>query len=250
MSRAESSTEHLGAGAAAFATTHWSVVLAVGQEDSTQAMVALEKLCRTYWYPLYAYVRRRGYPEHDAQDLIQGFFALLLRSQALQRVVPGHGKFRSFLLTALNRFLHNEHDREQAQKRGGGQPVISLDALEAEQRYRLEPPDAETPEKLFERRWAIAVLDGAMARLDQQFVSAGKGPWFAQLRGLLVEGAERRSYAEVAAHLGMSEDAVRKAVQRLRHSFRRATREELAQTVATAADIDEELRHLWNALAS
>ena len=250
MRNAESSTEDIGARAAAFATTHWSVVLAAGHENSSQALSALETLCRAYWYPLYAYVRRRGHAEADAQDLIQGFFAHLLKHQALQKVEAGRGRFRSFLLASLNHFLADQYDRQQAQKRGGGQSHFSLDALEAEQRYQIEPVDGETPEKLFERRWAVAVIDGAMARLEQEFASAGKSPWFEQLRGFLVEGAERGSYAEVAARLDMSEDAVRKAAQRLRHSFRRAVREELAQTVATPADVDEELRHLWSALAS
>jgi len=238
------------ANAGQFATTRWSVVLAAGQDDSALALAALETLRRAYWYPLYAYVRRRSYGEHDAQDLTQGFFAHLLQREAFGAVVPGRGRFRSFLLASLNHFLADQHDRQQAQKRGGGQPDFSLDALEAERRYQIEPADGETPEKLFERRWAIAVIDGAMARLQQEFASAGKGPWFEQLRGFLVEGAEGRSYAEVAARLDMSEDAVRKAAQRLRHSFRRAVREELAQTVATPADVDEELRHLWSALSS
>jgi RNA polymerase sigma-70 factor (ECF subfamily) len=233
-----------------FAATRWSVVLAAGHDDSALALAALETLCRAYWYPLYAYVRRRGYGEHDAQDLTQGFFAHLLQREAFGAVAPGRGRFRSFLLASLNHFLADQHDRQQAQKRGGGQPDFSLDALEAERRYQIEPVDEETPDKLFERRWAIAVIDGAMARLEQEFASAGKGRWFEQLRGFLVEGPEGRSYAEVAARLDMSEDAVRKAAQRLRHSFRRAVREELAQTVATPADIEEELRHLWNALSS
>jgi len=240
----------LVAEAGQFATTRWSVVLAAGRDDSAVALAALETLCRAYWYPLYAYVRRRGHAEHDAQDLTQGFFAHLLQREVFGAVVPGRGRFRSFLLASLNHFLADQHDRQQAQKRGGGETDFSLDALEAERRYQIEPVDGETPETLFERRWAIAMIDGAMARLEQEFASAGKGPWFEQLRGFLVEGAEGQSYAEVAAHLDMTEDAVRKAAQRLRHSFRRAIREELAQTVATPADIEEELRHLWSALSS
>ena len=235
---------------AQFSTTHWSVVLAAGQEDSALALAALETLCRTYWYPLYAYVRRRGYGEYDAQDLTQGFFEDLLARKAFAAVVPGRGKFRSFLLASLNHYLAGQHARQQAQKRGGGQSHFSLDALEAERRYQIEPVDGETPEKLFERRWAIAVIDRAMARLEQEFASAGQSLRFEQLRGLVVEGAERQSYAEVAARLGMSEAAARRAVQRLRRSFRRAIREEIAQTVPTSSEIEEELRHLWSALSS
>jgi len=233
-----------------FATTHWSVVLKVGQEDSAQAILALEQLCRTYWYPLYAYVRRLGYTEHDAQDLIQGFFVLLLKRQALHNLVPGRGKFRSFLLTALNRFLHDEHDRRQAQKRGGGQPVISLDAQEAEQRYRMEPPDTETPEKLFDRRWAMTLIDGALHRLQQKYAADNNAPLFEQLRGYIVEGRDNRPYAEVARQIGINEDAVKKAVQRLRRRFRETVLEEIAQTVHSRDDIDGELRHLLSVLSS
>ena len=250
MRNAESSSEDIGARAAAFTTTHWSVVVAAGHEDSSQARAALETLCRTYWYPLYAYVRRRGQSEHDAQDLIQGFFALLLQRQALQKVEPGRGKFRSYLLTALNHFLIDEHDRQQAQKRGGGQAVISLDAHEAEQRYRLEPSDTETPEKLFDRRWALALIDGAMERLQQEFVADNNTLLFQQLRGFIVDGADNRPYAEVAQQVGMSEEAVKKAVQRLRRRYREAIREEIAQTVATRSEIEEELRHLVSVLSS
>ncbi len=214
------------------------------------AGAALETLCRTYWYPLYAYVRRRGYSEHDAEDLIQGFFTVLLKRQALENVTPGRGKFRSFLLTALNHFLHDEHDRQQAQKRGGGQPVISLDAQFAEQRYLLEPPNTETPEKLFERRWAMTVIDGAMDRLQEAFAADHKTSLFEHLRGFIVDGVESRTYAQVAQQVGMSEEAVKKTIQRLRRRYREAIREEIAETVATATEIDEELRHLVSVLSS
>ncbi len=233
-----------------FATTHWSVVLAAGQSDSDQAADALEKLCRAYWYPLYGYIRRRGCGEQDAQDLTQGFFALLLQRKALRGVVPGKGKFRSFLLVALNHFLADEHERAQAQKRGGGQQIISFDAAEAEERYRLEPRHSETPEKLFERRWAITLLDGALRRLEQEFVAAGKAALFAGLRGVLLEDGETRPYAALGAEIGMSEGAIKKAAQRLRRRYQEIIREEIAQTVATPAEIEEELRHLCAALAT
>jgi RNA polymerase sigma-70 factor (ECF subfamily) len=233
-----------------FTTTHWSVVLRVGQEDSTQAMAALEQLCRTYWYPLYAYVRRRGCTEHDAQDLIQGFFAILLKREGLHKVVPGRAKFRSYLLTALNHFLIDEHDRQHAQKRGGGQPVVSLDAQEAEQCYRLEPHDTETPEKLFERRWAVTVTESALARLEREYRAAGKPELFEDLYDFLVASDRGRPYAEVAASVGQTEDALKKAVQRLRQRYQELVRDEIAQTVSTASEIEEELRFLRSVLSS
>jgi RNA polymerase sigma-70 factor (ECF subfamily) len=225
-------------------------VLAAGHSSAPGASGALEKLCGTYWYPVYAYVRRRGHGMHDAQDLTQGFFAHLLQRQAFRGVVPGRAKFRSFLLASLNHFLDDERDRQRAQKRGGGQPILSFDAPEAEQRYRIEPVDAETPERLFERRWAITVLDGAMARLEQEFVAAGKGPLFETLREFIVEGAAGRPYAQVAVPLGMTEEAVKKAVQRLRRRYGQAIREEIAHTVATASEIEAELRDLWSVLGA
>lgn len=250
MKADESSTGAARAGPGTFTTTHWSVVLAAGQEDSTLARQALEKLCRIYWFPLYAYLRRRGCTEHDAQDLTQGFFAHLLQRAAFGAVAPGRGKFRSFLLASLNHFLADQFDRQQAQKRGGGKSDFSFDVLQAEQHYQTEMVDGETPETLFERRWAIAVLDAAMARMKGEYESAGKGRLFEQLAGYLVAGVERRPYAEVAPTLGLNDEAARKAVQRLRQSFRKAIREEIAQTVASPAEVDEELRHLWSVLSS
>lgn len=244
MSGIESSTENVAARAGVFATTHWSVVLAAGQLDSTRAMVALEKLGQAYWYPLYDYVRQRGYTEHDAEDLIQGFFFVLLKRQALHKVVQGRGKFRSFLLTMLNHFLADEHDRHQAQKRGGGQSPISLDAQEAEHRYQLEPKDGETPERLCERSWATTLIDRALEKLRQDYEAEGKRPLFEQLRCFVVAGAESPRYAELGPRLGLSEDAVRKAVKRLQARYGKAIREEIAQTVNTVSEIDEELRYL------
>ena len=250
MSDDDSDQPDMPARHSVFATTHWSVVLAVGHEDSALAMEALERLCQTYWYPLYAYLRRRGYAEHDAQDKIQGFFALLLKRQSLQKMKRGGGKFRSYLLTALNHYLIDEHNRGQAQKRGGGQPVLSLDTQDAEQHYQLEPQDHRTPEVLFERRWALTVIDAAMARLEMEFAADGKISQFERLRGFIVAGVDNRPYAEVAEQIGMSEEAVRKAVQRLRRGYRDAVREEIAQTVATVSEIEEELRYLLAVLSS
>src|SRR5881628_1700770 len=148
-----------------FATTHWSVVLAAKEGDSSSVQDALEKLCRTYWYPIYAYLRRRGCGEHDAQDLTQGFFAQLLERRSIQGVEREKGKFRSFLLASLNYYVADERDRANAQKRGGGRQILSFDAQEAEQRYRLEPMDERSPDKLFEHRWAMTLLDQVLARL-------------------------------------------------------------------------------------
>jgi RNA polymerase sigma-70 factor (ECF subfamily) len=235
-------------GSASFRTTHWSTVLAAGRKDSAIAAAALEKLCRAYWYPLYAFVRRRGSSKHDAEDLTQGFFAQLLRREAFGSVAPGQGRFRSFLLTSLKNYLGDEHDRARAQKRGGGQPTVSFDAGEAEQRYRLEPVTTETPETLFERRWAITLTESALTRLEQEYAEAGKTAQFEQLHVFLVEGASATPYAEMATRLGMTEEAVKKAVQRLRRRYQDAIRAEIAETVATASEVEEELSYLWTAL--
>lgn len=227
-----------------FATTHWSVVRAAGEPGSSQADAALEKLCRTYWYPLYAYIRRRGYSEHDAQDLAQEFFARLLEKNYPGQADPRKGKFRSFLLLTLNHFLSDERARACAQKRGGGQAVMSLDAQAAEGRYRLEPVDEATPEKTFERRWAQAVLEQAVARLRQEYTASGKGRLFDVLQHFQPGEQPTLSYAEAAAQLGASEGAVKTLIHRLRQRHQQLVREEIAHTVATAAEVDEELRHL------
>jgi RNA polymerase sigma-70 factor (ECF subfamily) len=213
---------------------------------------ALEKLCRTYWYPLYVYLRRRGCGEQDAQDLAQGFFAQLLERRAIQGVEREKGKFRSFLLASLNYFLADERDRAKAQKRGGGREVLSLDAQEAEQRYRLEPVDERSPEKVFEYRWAMTLLDQVLARLGQEFTEAGKRELFERLQAFLVEGTGETGeiYAEVAQEVGLTEEAVKKAVQRMRRRYHQLFRDEIAQTLASPAELDEELRHLRAVLSS
>ena len=231
-----------------FATTHWSVVLAAGEADTPQSSAALEKLCRTYWYPIYAYLRRRGYGEHDAQDLTQGFFAQLLERRSIQSVEREKGKFRSFLLASLNYYVADERDRANAQKRGGGREVLSLDVQEAEQRYRLEPVDERSPEKIFEHRWAMTLLDQVLVRLGQEFAEAGKRELFERLQAFLVEGTGERTYAEVAREMGMTEEAVKKAAQRMQRRYHQLFREEIAQTVASPAEVDEELRHLCQVL--
>jgi DNA-directed RNA polymerase specialized sigma24 family protein len=235
---------------ATFATTHWSVVVTAGQPDSPEAAAALEKLCRTYWFPLYAYVRRRGYSEHDGQDVTQGFFAHLFEHRSLNRVDREKGRFRSFLLASLNYFLADQWDRASAQKRGGGREIFSLDAQQAEERYRLEPADERSPDKLFERRWAMTLLDQVLARLAQEFSDAGKSELFNRLRPFLVEGTGEKTYAETAREGGTTEEALKKAVQRMRRRYHQLFREEIAQTVASPDEVEEELRHLCAVLSS
>ena len=233
-----------------FATTHWSVVLAAGSIAAPQVTTALEKLCQTYWYPLYAYLRRRGHSEHDAQDLTQGFFAHLLERRAFERVDRDKGRFRSFLLASMNYFLSNERDRAMAQKRGGGHTVVSLDADDAEQRYRLEPVDMRTPENIFEHRWAMTLLDQVLVRLNEEFICADKDELFDHLKPFLVEADGEQTYAEAARQTSLSEDAFKKAVQRMRRRYHELFREEIAQTVASPDEVEEELRHLCAVLGS
>jgi RNA polymerase sigma-70 factor (ECF subfamily) len=233
----------------AFVTTHWSVVLSARKKDSPQSAAALETLCRTYWYPLYAYVRRQGHSPPDAQDLTQGFFARLLEKDYLKAAAREKGRFRTFLIVALKRFLANEWDRARAQKRGGGQVALSLDTELAEQRYRVEPVEGSTAEKVFERRWALTLLDRTMMRLRQEFGGAGKSEEFDRLKVCLTAERGEISYAEIAKGLGMTEGAARVAVHRLRKRFRDIFREEIAHTVSGPEEIEEEVRYLMGALA-
>ncbi|MBI2924631.1 MAG: sigma-70 family RNA polymerase sigma factor [Verrucomicrobia bacterium] len=227
-----------------FTTTHWSVVLAAGSGDSPQATAALEQLCRTYWYPLYAFVRRRGLSPEDAQDLVQEFFARRLAKDYVARADPQKGKFRSFLLAGVERLLCDERDKANRLKRGGGQTVISLDAQAAEDRYRLEPADEHTPEQLYERSWATALLERAARRLQEEYAAAGKAELFEQLTEFRLDVAEQRAYADVAARLGLSESAVKSAIHRLRQRHQELVREEIAQTLADPAELEEEVRYL------
>lgn len=232
------------AGSAQFTTTHWSVVLAAGRQDSAQAADALETLCRTYWYPLYAFLRRRGCGPEDAQDVVQDFFVQLLRKNYPARADRAKGRFRTFLLHALVQFLADRREQATALKRGGGQVVISLDAEAPEARYQLEPPDLLTPDKLYERRWAQAILDRALNRLRTEFVAAGKEATYAVLHAFEPGEQLRLSYAEAAVRLGVSEAAVKSLIHRMRRRHRELVREEIAHTVPTVAEIDDELRHL------
>lgn len=233
-----------------FATTHWSVVLAAGNRQSLEATVALERLCETYWYPLYAYIRRRGYSAHDAEDLTQSFFGHLLERHALHRVSPAKGKFRSFLLASLNYFLADQFDRRSAQKRGGGQTFIPLEVRDAEDRFRFEPVDLCSPDKLFERRWALTLLDRVLVRLKDEFAEAGKSAQFERLSVYLVRKSGESTYAEAARELNQTEHAVKKAIQRMRQRLYALFREEVANTVATAAEVEDELRYLCQVIAA
>jgi RNA polymerase sigma-70 factor (ECF subfamily) len=234
---------------AVFATTHWSVVLAAREAHSSQAATALETLCRTYWPPLYAFIRREGHGVEDAQDLTQEFFARLVEKDWLNHLHHQRGKFRSFLLTFLKHFLSDERDRARAQKRGGGQPMISLDQFEGEERDGLGPVDTLTADQVFERRWAHAVLHQAVERLRDEYVRAGQSVLFDHLKDL--EPGERgaRSHAELGAQWGMTEAAVKSAVHRMRRRHQELLREDIAHTVGDPAEIQEEIRHLLDVLA-
>ena len=230
-----------------FATTQWTMVLHAGRSDSTNARNALAQLCLSYWYPLYAYVRRRGNSPADAEDLTQGFFTRLLELNSLADVRREKGKFRSFLLASLNHYLSDEWDRARAQKRGEGR-VVSLDGDLAEERFSHEPADALTPEKLFDKKWALTLLESVVQKLQGEYELAGKGALFLALR-FSIAGDADEPYAKLAADLGMNEPALRVAVHRLRQHYRQLLREEIARTVATEAEVEGEIQHLFQALA-
>jgi RNA polymerase sigma-70 factor (ECF subfamily) len=227
-----------------FATTHWSVVLNAGRSETTSGRDALAVLCETYWYPLYAYVRRQGRSPHDAEDLTQEFFARLLESESLAGVSPEKGKFRTFLLVAMKRFLANEWHRANSQKRGGGLFRVPLQGHTAETRYIAEPVEPLTAEKLYERRWALTLLERVLERVADEFKTAAKGELFEKLKPHLMAEKGTISYAEAAAGSGMNEGAFKVAVHRLRRRFRELFREEVAHTVVGPEEIDEETRHL------
>jgi RNA polymerase sigma-70 factor (ECF subfamily) len=235
-------------GTPAFATTHWSVVLMARGGEETGATEALEKLCRAYWYPLYAHVRRRGHDPHEAQDLTQAFFERLLNRGFLRAVDRNKGRFRTFLLTALDHFLANERRRAWARKRGGGKTHFSLDDESVEDRYRQEPQHEETAERLFERQWALTVLENSMRRLEAECAAAGKAALFAALQPLLGGDRADRPHSVLAAQLGLTENALNLALLRLRRRYGELVREEIAQTVARPEEVDEELRHLMECI--
>lgn len=226
-----------------FPTTRWSVVLVAG-EDPDGARDALSSLCEAYWDPLYSFVRRRGFEPDDAKDLTQGFFLSLLERDDLRKLHPDAGRFRSFLCASVRHFISNEMNRAKALKRGGGVVTISFDAEEAEKRYRLEPRDDRDPEKVFERRWAFTVLRRAEQRLAREWKESGRKESFEELRPLVAGGGPHGSYAGIAAEIGISEDALKMRIHRLRRRFGRLVRDEIAETVADPAEVDDELRYL------
>jgi len=226
-----------------FATTHWSVILTAAKDEKPEAAAALAALCRTYWYPLYAFVRRQGFGPEEAQDLTQEFFARLLARKSLAEVAPHKGKFRSFLLVALRHFLSDERDRASAAKRGGGAKVLSLDADEAEGRYKLEPIERLDAEKIYEHRWAMTLLSQAWTRLREECAGQGKLAQFERLAEFVAGEAEVTCVA-AASELGLTESAMRSAVHRLRERYRALIREEIALTVSAPNEVDEELRCL------
>jgi RNA polymerase sigma-70 factor (ECF subfamily) len=233
----------------AFVTTHWSVVLTAGRSDTTRARDALARLCQTYWYPLYAYVRRLGNSPPDAQDLTQEFFARLLEKNYLAGADESRGRFRSFLLAALKHFLANEWDKARAQKRGGGQIPISIDLGTAETSCGFEPVDNLTAEKIYERRWALTLLEQVLRRLREEHVRDGKEKLFEQLKATLTEASRTVAYAEIARRLDTTEGAVKVAVHRLRQRYREVLRAEIADTVASPGEVEDELRNLFAALS-
>jgi RNA polymerase sigma-70 factor (ECF subfamily) len=243
--RADSSSP---AGGGQFTKTHWSVVLQAAQAGTPQAEAALEKLCRTYWRPLYEYVRRRGYGPHDAQDMTQEFFARLLTKPFLSNVGPERGRFRSFLLASMNHFLANEWDRARAEKRGGKVNFISLDEASPEGGFAKDDLLDVNAERAFARRWAMVLLSEAMRRLQAETSSAGKSALFGRLKGFLEAEPAPGEYARVAADLGWTQGAVAVAVHRLRSRYRELLTEEVAETVAGPDEVADELRQLFAAL--
>ncbi len=228
----------------AFAATRWSTVLNAGSGDSPEARAALERLCSVYWFPIYANIRRRGHKPEDASDLVQEFFASLLRRNSLANLSPEKGRFRSFLLTALGYFLIDHAKHRSAARRGGGQPTIELDALAAEERYALEPATEETPDKAFDRRWVAALMERAINRLEQEHTADGKAEQFARLRPFLGREPEPGEYESLATPLNVTPNAIASAVRRLRLRLREISLAEAADTVASPADAEAELQAL------
>jgi RNA polymerase sigma-70 factor (ECF subfamily) len=245
---AESGQESEAAGPRVFATTHWSVVMAAGAPDSVPAQQALETLCRAYWYPIYVYVRRKGHGPDDAQDLTQEFFAQFIAKELLRLADRDKGRFRTFLLATLDHFLAREWTRAHRQKRGGQFTFVSLNQPLPEERYQLEPVDNETPEKRFAKQWALTVLQNALAALEKECATGEKGAVFGEVRRLLSDEPDDGVYADIGERLRMTEGAVRVAVHRLRRRYGELLRAEVAQTVGSAAEAEDEFRHLMMVL--
>jgi RNA polymerase sigma-70 factor (ECF subfamily) len=225
-------------------------VVAASRSNAEHGRESLARLCQSYWFPLYAYVRRRGYPPEDSQDLTQAFFARLVEKNWVADADRSKGRFRTFLLTAMKHFLADEWDRARADKRGGGVTPLPLSFDTAEARYNEEPADSETPERIYERRWAVALLGEVLNRLRTEYEDEGKGALFAALDPCLVGERTRQPYAELAESLNATEPAIKSAVHRLRQRYRQLLREEVAGTVDSADEVEDELRHLFAALTS
>jgi RNA polymerase sigma-70 factor (ECF subfamily) len=234
-------------GPVAFTTTHWSLVLAA-QGPSPAAQAALEKLCRTYWRPIYGFIRRQGVGPEEAKDLTQGFFALLLERRDFDAVRKEKGRLRSYLLTSLKHFLTNERNHAMAIKRGAGQRIIPLEDLRERERVGFELSDTLAADQIYERRWALSVLDRVLGQLSDEYRAAGSTQLFDRLEKSLTDEPDRPSPAETARELGMTESAVRQASYRMRQRYRQLLREEIAHTVLAAGDIEDELRHLVSVL--
>jgi RNA polymerase sigma factor (sigma-70 family) len=232
-----------------FPSTHWSVVLTAHADNPARARDALENLCTVYWYPLYAFLRRRGHQPADAEDLVQGFIAHLLDHQFFEVADPAKGRFRSYLLASLNHFLADAADWSGRLKRGAGKRSLSLDVVAAEHRYAQEPVDPHTPEQLFERQWALTLLDTVLQRLETEAVESGRASLFRQIKGVLLGDRSGVRYAELAPQLGLSASALTMTVHRLRRRYRELVREEIAHTVSHPVEIDEEMRHLFHVLS-
>lgn len=233
-----------------FRTTHWSAVLRVGYGAEKEAGAALNELCEVYWYPLYAFVRRQGYGPAEAEDLTQGFFARLLDGDFVKRADPQKGRFRAFLITAFRRFVANEWQRQHTQKRGGFTTTLSIDATLAESRYGAEPTPGASADVMYERQWAETLLEQVMRRLQGEYVDSGRGLLFERLEPCLNRDETAALYVDIARELGLTEAAVKMAMQRLRARYRALLREEIARTVASPEDVEGEIRDLFAAFSS
>lgn len=228
-----------------FTTTHWSVVLTAGHKSSPAANAALATLCETYWFPLYAYARRRGHKADESQDLTQEFFARFLEKDYVAAADPERGRFRAFLLTSFKHFLSKERDKAKSQKRGGGRLPLSLDLALGESRYVAEPTDMLTPEQLYDRQWTVALLDRVMRRLEVEMRGSDKAEWFDRLKGFIAGGSDGATYAKTAESLGTTEAAAKMATHRMRRRYRDLLRHEIAETVEHVADVEDEIRSLF-----
>jgi len=227
-----------------FHTTHWSVVLAAGEEGSEQATAALAKLCQTYWFPVYAFIRKKGHSPEQAQDFTQEFFAGFLEKNYVARATRDRGRFRVFLMSSVENFLHNQHDRAQAQKRGGGQTILSLDYKDAEERYQVEPIEETDPASIFEQQWAAMLLEAVLNRLRDEFGAEGRAGLFEELQAHLWGDADTIPYSQLAEKSGLTANNVKTIAHRFRQRYRELLREEIAQTVAKPGEVDDEIRHL------